>query len=632
MYERRLKIFLILIAVMVISAVARLWQMQLANADSYRHQVEDMYSVELLPSIRGQILDRAGRLLAVDQATYDFCLDYRMLTQTPTDQGRQPKWVGERIAEIAKELGISPEQAKDVYRQRVERTWELAQECAHVSRNELAQAADKVVRRIATIREIRLSRYGTVGLLKEETTPHPIVRSLDDESANALRSHLGEMVGASIQPSHGRNYPYADAACHIIGVMGEVTEAERDEQNILMDADEPLLLGYLADDEIGKTGVEKAGERILRGSRGLRKIHRTGKVIEEIPAVFGQDVHLTLDIELQRELSGLIKIPSAIVVIDIASGEVLAMTSLPTYDLNQYHKIAADLAGEKATLPLWNRCVQVRYPPGSTFKPLTALAGLASGAIDVNTAFFCQGFLHKPGEFGCLGHHGDLTLLTALEKSCNVFFYNVGERVGIRRMETWATTFGFADRPGTLLPEDRPGLLAGPHAQGVGEARYMGIGQGQLMVTPVHVANFMAAVARGQFRSPVVIREFADRQVTRELGIATAALDTVRKGMYMVVNSPGGTAYKYGRDPEIEICGKTGTAETPARKVDADNDGSFDTVLHGDTAWFAGYAPYNNPRIAFAVMIEYTDEHGGVICGPIGRQVVQLCRKHGYLD
>jgi penicillin-binding protein 2 len=165
----------------------------------------------------------------------------------------------------------------------------------------------------------------------------------------------------------------------------------------------------------------------------------------------------------------------------------------------------------------------------------------------------------------------------------------------------------------------------------------MGIGQGALAVTPLHVANAMATIAReGEFRTPVIVQELAGLQQRRALNIPPSALAAVKEGMRLVVNSSGGTAYSYAHDDEIEISGKTGTAQTSPLRVDSNGNGRIDAddqiVRQGDTAWFAGYAPSRQPRIAFAIVVEYTAEHGGKACGPLARHVAHACKKLGYLD
>jgi penicillin-binding protein 2 len=459
------------------------------------------------------------------------------------------------------------------------------------------------------------------------------------------------MIGASMQPSHRRRYPYGPAACHLIGTLrqqGPGSEASRPETSA--QGDEPpggddgaalreRLTGYFEGDLAGRDGAERLCEDMLRGRRGyIRTQKSTGQLLEEVPAEYGRDVRLTVDIELQRALSALLERNGAIVVLDVPSGQVLAMVSRPTYDLNEYGKLYDQLSRDEIELPLWDRTVAMRFAPGSTIKPLVALAGLTEKAITPETVFECRGYLHRPGEFECYHKlvHGSISLLAALEQSCNVFFYNVGERLGVRRLDDWLTRFGYADAPQTHLPGEARGILPNPQrARAVGDARRLAIGQG-LVVTPMHVANAMATIARdGVWLSPVVVAELAERQQQRRLDLPASALETVREGMRRVVNAHSGTAYKTARLEDLEFSGKTGTAETPPLWHDANGNRRVDegeeVYKNGDTAWFVGFATSKNPQLAFAVMLEYSQQAGGAVCAPIGKQVVQVCRQFGYL-
>ena len=640
MYERRLKIFLLIVGLGMLVILARLAYMQLLQADELRAQAEEKLTLwETLPTTRGRIFDRRNRVLAENEPCYEFCLHYRMLTE---DLPTRSRWVHRQLRRLRRQEGLSAAQAEEIYRRRVKRTWELAQRLTGATRNEMARAAQDAVRRV------RAWRRSHGGPVREENMPHPIVTGLDEAQAVALRLRLKEMVGASVRPAHRRRYPAGAAACHIIGRLGPVTRQEMAALNpagqLSLQAE---LSRYLPGDLIGKGGVEKACERLLRGRRGRywRK-RRTGQVVREVPPIPGQDVHLTLDLELQRELAARLGRPGAIVVLDVPTGEVLAMVSLPTYDLNRYRREFPKLAADKVDLPLWNRAVAVRYPPGSTFKPLAAMAGLASGRITPSSTFNCPGYLISPTypAFRCWIYkryhrgHGPLNVVGALEHSCNVYFYKLGQKLTLPGLVRWLRLMGFADVPGTGLPEERPGILPDPATvTGVGEARYLATGQGRVAVTPLHVANAMAAIARGgEFRTPLLVRELSGAQQVRRLPISAEQVHVVAEGMYRVVNSPSGTAYKYARDPEIEICGKTGTAQTAPRRVDSNGDGRIDArdrvVRSGDTAWFAGFAPYRKPRIAFAVVVEYAQGGGGKVCGPIARDVVRICRRRGYLD
>jgi len=496
MYKRRLKVFLSLMATCVVVLVGRLVQLQLVQGQEFRRQADELLTYgELLPTARGQILDRRGRVLAYDQACFDFCLDYGMLTE-------DERWLARQAREISRREGVHADRAEALLRRRIMDTWRLAAEMTGTAWNDMARAAEDTVARVRAIRRI------VGGPIREEYRPHPVIAGLDEEMAAEIRARLGEMVGASVRPSHRRWYPYGRAACHIIGVLGETAPDELGGG----DGGRPLaerVNDYLRGDWIGRTGVEKLCEDLrdppvsLRGRRGYRRVERTGRLLEELPAKLGDDVHLTIDVELQRAVAAELARPGAAVVIDVPTGEVLAMVSLPSYDLNQYRRRFRALVADTADLPLLNRAVAARYPPASTVKPVVAAAALTTGAVRPDERITCKGYLHNPGEFRCWIYkqyglaHGPLDVVAAIEKSCNIFFYTAGQRLGLRRLNEWFARFGFADAPGTHLPEEQPGQMLNPRqVRGVGPIRYAAIGQGPVALTPLHVANAMATIAR----------------------------------------------------------------------------------------------------------------------------------------
>ncbi|RPI60648.1 MAG: hypothetical protein EHM48_06895, partial [Planctomycetaceae bacterium] len=406
---------------------------------------------------------------------------------------------------------------------------------------------------------------------------------------------------------------------------------------------------YLDNDAIGKSGVEKMAEPLLRGMRGYRQTSRTGEVLQEVPAQNGKDVRLTIDIDLQRQLTEILakRGQGSAVVIDVKTGQVLAMVSVPTYNLNTYRADSRYLNNNDVDLPLKNRAVARRYPPGSTVKPVAALAAMGCG-LSPNQQYECKHILNMPGvgnNFRCdsLYGHGWLGMEAAIQKSCNIYFYNVGRFVGADSLAQWFRLLGFGSLCGTGLPEevagniqptDRPTRIADP--------MQWAIGQGSFDATPLQVANAMAAVARGQYLSPTILLDGAPQQVRRDIPLRIDQIDVVRKGMWEVVNTPEGTAYKVFHQGgqrltgDVIVCGKTGTADTPPMKIDTDGDGRLDTIVHGgedeaNMAWFSGYASYTDPQIAFAVVIEFVPEHGSTAAGPIAVEIVRMCKEKGYV-
>lgn len=660
MYNRRIKIFLVIAGVTFLVLTVRLGHLQLVQGEQYRLRFErSLRHVRLLPAHRGRVLDRTGRRpLAEDIPCFDLALEYGFLAE-------DPRWIARRQREIARAEHVSPGRAAELYRQRAERTWQFARMLAEGQGEDLDRAVADIRDRVAAIRE------AVGGPVREEYQAHPVVRGLDDTV------ELDGLVGTELHPSKKRWYPYGELTCHLVGVTGPVYREDLDERN-LTPSDEPdrltrRLQNYLPGDRIGKRGVELACEDILRGRRGYRRQKRTTEgpeLLEARAPEHGRDVVLTIDLALQEFLKDrMAGLAGAAVVLSVPDGEVLASVSVPGYDPNRYWQDAGALLGDEVLHPVRNRAVWWRYPPGSTVKPVAALAGLSTGEIIPATTFNCRGYLHRPDAFRCWiysrtgGGHGLLDLDDALKHSCNVYFYHVGETLGARQMSMWLHLFGFAGPPGAGLPEERAGVVpteawlaryrpSQPRFTR-GDARMLAIGQGPFLATPMHVANAMAAIARGgELSPPVLIRE--RRQdgglqpfhpkgplPARRLPVTEEQLEVVRRGMYKVVNEPTGTSYRYFygpgvTPPGVNVCGKTGTAQTAPQRVDSNGNGRIDSgdriVRSGDTAWFTGFAPYENPRIAFAIVVEYVESGGGASnAGPIAHDLVGACRELGYL-
>jgi len=650
MYNRRIKIFLLGVGLIFLVIIGRLFHLQILRGEQYRRQISrSLESIEFLPASRGRILDRNARILAMDKPGFDFCVDYRFLVSRfgPVD-GVPPeaflrkvrRWQEGWIKRIAAESNgnLPPTQAERIFQRRAAQTWALAEKLAAEAQLDLPRRGREIIRRVEGLRD------AIGGPPREQYQYHPLIEGLDDSVAVSLKLRLNELVGVTIRPSRKRFHPYGPLACHIVGVTGPVNQEELNRLNLRPGQADWLLrarTNYWSEDMIGKSGLEKVCEPILRGRRGYRRFQNTSSLpLAEQPAEPGSDIHTTLDASLQRELEALFPADQTgcIVILSVPRGEVLALVSVPTFDLNRYRSDYVRLASDEVRSPLHHRAVAGLYAPGSTVKPLAALAGLQAGVVNLSEEIFCRGFLHSPAAFRCwiydrYGYgHGPLNLVGAIKNSCNIFFYTVGERLYHRsagKLKEFYGLFGFLDPPGTGLEEEKAGRITVPETPGTG--RMLAIGQGPIAVTPLHVANAMATIARGgEFRSPVLVLEGGPPQVRRNLGLPAAYIQAVQKGMYEVVNSHGGTAYGvfHGRGApplNIQVCGKTGTAESPPLVVGGK------VVREGNMAWFAGFAPYHNPQIALAVLVEYAREGGSRTAGPIAREALRVCKEMGYI-
>lgn len=660
MYKNRLKVFILAVILLFSGVVTRLGYLQIIKGDSYRLQYEKMLrGIESLPALRGRILDRNGYILARDEPCYSLYLDYRLMASNE-------KWARRQARAIAKEKDLSPTDAGNVFRLRVDNTWRLARKAAELSRRgdlngqafdeeEAATAHEDLQATVSRILWRMRRQEEIVGMtVRGQRQAHRVVPGLNESAAVALSLELDKTVGASIRPDNRRRYPHGSTACHIIGFTTQVWKEDIERHNVPASRGDWFKrneVNYRDGDSIGRGGVEMMCEQYLRGKRGYR-IRQDGELTDERPAQQGRDVHLTLDVRLQKDVQALLGGRNGcIVVLGVPNREVLSMVSVPTYDLNRYQQDFEKLADDKVNLPLLHRAVKKLYPPGSTMKPLAALAGLGSGLITPGTEYACRGYLHTPGRFRCWnrqGGHGSLDLEDAIKRSCNVYFYKVGEGLGIDMFAQWLAGFGLADKPGTGLPDECAGHVptSATVARGgaVGEARFMAIGQGAMNATPLHVANAIATIAAGgEFKSPIIALEGGPKQIRRQLPVRSDHARSVRRGMRKVVGEYGGTVHKYFKQnmPNTDVCAKTGTATGSIHVPDLNGNGRADPeekrselVLRGDMAWCVGFAPYKNPKFAFAVVVEFvTSGGGGSNAGPIARDLIHLLEnpQYGYL-
>jgi len=627
MYERRLKAFLVLMAIGAAVLLGRLGQLQLLRGREYRQQVERLLlqPPELHAPRRGMILDRTGQyVLAMEKPCYDFCLHYGLLTE-------DARWIRRQKRLIRRREGVSKEEAEAIFRERVARTWEKAKVIASQKGVDLNETVNRIRQRVEDIRLAVARKLQIPNIrIREQNQLHAVVRGLDHNQS------LDGTVGAEFRRSLKRWYPYGSLACHVIGLTGQVSRKELEELNGKggnANGSMPGLDTYIAGDVIGKRGVEKLCEKTLRGRRGYRLFKRKGdgyETIERKPVTPGTDVRTTIDLRLQAILTQQLQDTGhngSIVVLSVKTGQVLAMGSVPVFDLNRYRRrdYYDQLIGDKENVPLFHRAVARLYPPGSTIKPIVALAALSWGLVKPDEKIHCSGALdpNRPGKFRCWKRtgHGWLDLAEAIQHSCNVYFYTLGGRLGVRGLAEWFARFGLARTAGTGLPGEVRGRVL-PRGRGIvpADAWLMGIGQGPVVLTPLHVANAMATIARGGvYLSPAIVLNGGPAQVRRDLGIDPRYIKLVHRGMWKVVNEHGGTANRYFRDAglDVEVCGKTGTAQDPGRQ--------------GDMAWFSGFAPYGNPQIAFAIVIEYVEGGGAANAAPIAVELVRTCRQLGYI-
>jgi penicillin-binding protein 2 len=592
-FRRRLALAIAIVLAVFGLTLVRLWRLQVTEGDQYRSLSENnRIRLKRVRATRGTILDRHGQVVVDNRPSFD--------------------------------LVLVPEDAKDVSRTLAALTRLLGSEVG-----DLAGA-------VAAAR----NRPPFEGVT--------LLRDLDWESTVKIETHQFELPGVSVQVGPRRTYPYGQMAAHLFGYVGEVNQRELTTRE-----------GYHLGDLIGKAGAERYWEDYLRGVDGGQQVEvdalgRRLRVLSEVPQTPGNNLVLTIDRDLQlaaEEAMG--DRDGALVALDPRSGEVLAMVSRPAYDPNVFARgIRRDewlALAEDPKHPLSSRALQGTYPPGSTFKIVMAAAALEEGVITPFTHIHCNGGLFFGNRlFRCWrkGGHGSINVHTALVQSCDVFFYQVGQRLGVDTIAEYARRFGLGAPSGIALQNESGGIIPSSDwkLQRFGEPWYPGetlsvaIGQGYVTTTPLQMANLVAAVANGGtvYRPRVVERAVGASgtvvfqqgpEAISEVGLKKSTLLQIRDALFGVVNDPHGTGGR-ARLREIDVGGKTGTSQVTRLGVSQHADQTKLPRRYRDHAWFVAFAPVESPEIAIAVLAEHAGEGGGKVAAPIARAV--LARYFGF--
>jgi penicillin-binding protein 2 len=459
----------------------------------------------------------------------------------------------------------------------------------------------------------------------------------------AIEVNAPDLPGILVDAGTSRHYPFGEKMAHIIGYVAPPNEADV--------ADEPLL--GLPGLRIGRAGMEKYHDLGLRGRAGAvqLEVNAVGRVIRELDrqeGVAGEDLGLTLDAGLQQSVLATLNDESAsAVVMDCRNGEVLAMVTNPSFDPSLFNSGVSQAQWLEWTAnrrtPLINKATSGLYAPGSTFKMAVALAGLESKSITTADRIGCPGYLDMGDtRFHCWrkGGHGMLDLRGGLKNSCDVYFYEVARRTGIDRIAAMSNRLGLGVELELDLPGQRPGLIptrdwriSHGHAWNIGDTIVSGIGQGFIQVTPLQLATYASRIGSGRRVQPHLTRKLAGvMQPGAEpddwpaLGLSEKLLHTVREGMWAVVNEQGGTApLARLTDPQVQMAGKTGSAQVRRVSREQRESGHFDSEKlpweYRPHALFVAYAPYDAPRYALAVVIEHGNA-GAAAAAPMAKQIM----------
>ncbi|PPQ36482.1 penicillin-binding protein 2 [Rhodopila globiformis] len=463
-----------------------------------------------------------------------------------------------------------------------------------------------------------------------------------DEMAK-IEVNAPDLPGIVVDAGTTRQYPFSDKLAHVVGYVAPPNEADV--------ADDPML--GLPGLRLGRAGMEKYHDLALRGRAGSvqLEVNAVGRVIRELDrqdGVPGEEVGLTIDAGLQQAVLQRLGDESAsAVVMDCRNGEVLAMATNPSFDPSLFNSGVSQAQWLEWTkdrrTPLINKATSGLYAPGSTFKMAVALAGLESGAISPSDRINCPGYLDLGDtRFHCWrkGGHGLLDLHGGIKNSCDVYFYEVARRTGIDRIAAMANRFGLGVELDLDLPGQRAGLIptrewreSKGHAWNIGDTIVSGIGQGYIQVTPLQLATYVSRIASGRIVQPHLTRKLsgilqpgAEADDWPILGLPEKLLHDVRVGMWAVVNEPGGTAPQARlADPNVQLAGKTGSAQVRRVSRELRESGHFDSEKlpweYRPHALFVAYAPYDAPRYAVAVVIEHGNA-GAAAAAPVARDVM----------
>ncbi|MEA5113278.1 MAG: penicillin-binding protein 2 [Geobacteraceae bacterium] len=583
--SQRIRGLMIAVTAIVFILLMRLWYLQIVKTEDFRNMSESN-RLRLVPvaSSRGTILDRNGAVLVDNSPSYSVAV----IPQEVADKDAL-------INGLARLLQVDPAELED--------KWEKGR---------------------------KRSKY----------QPIILASGISRDQLEILEENRLSLPGLDIQMHPIREYPHGLLASHLFGHLGEMTEQELGNAR---------YKEYNPGDYVGKSGIERSWEKDLHGVDGGRQIEvdamgRFLRTVSESSPTTGNSLMLTIDLEIQKQAEAAFgKQAGAAVALDVNNGEVLAFVSSPNFDpalfagkltSRQWNEYLEDIRH-----PLENKALKGQYPPGSTFKIVTALAALEEGIINENTTINCSGsYKYGNRSFGCWNKrgHGAVNLKKAFRESCDVYFYKLGEQLGVDRIATYAKRLGIGTPLGIGLENEKPGLMPTSAWKEKrfgkkwlkGETLPVAIGQGYVLMTPIQLAAMIAAVANeGTVYRPHLVkrvispegktlREFAPEVIGRA-GMHSESYRLVKKGLFAVVNEPGGTG-GMARLYEVKVAGKTGSSQV----VKLRNGKNVAGYQFRDHALFVAFAPYEKPEIAVAVIVEH-GAHGGSAAAPIAGRILK---------
>lgn len=674
---KRRQVYISLMAILIaVAMVLKLFNWQITNGNVLNYYAnKGSYSVRTVEAPRGKIYDRNGKLIAYNRTGYNVqvvalgdmtwaerdAMYYELLQilrkngdsyenaftnyitpdiqfgtriDDPTDEDDMLrrenwiiKWVGENKFNMPQE---------DIDRMLQAKT---AQEIFEYFRKDMFKIDDSYSDKDAyDLMAIRYTLLDSGGI--STTTPLVLATDVSEETMAEIETRHMDFPGISTTEVYFRQYNNAQTVSHVLGYVRAMSEEEY--ENTYKE------LGYDPTEIVGKEGIEKSAEQYLRGVKGSKTVYvdadgRELGTVSSTPAVAGKDIYLTIDLDLQEaartSMENYIEVVKAgkddetnfgdcvggaVVVMDVNSGEVLASVSYPDYDPNIFLASKYDEAAQQAIMDLYadlektpslNRATMGTYAPGSVFKPIVALAALENSTINKSSVCICSRTgTYSNFQLTCLGHHGSLSVVPALVKSCNIFFYDVGVELGITDMDNYAKEFGLGEKTGIEISELQ-GYRSNPetmrdreedltHVWSDADTAQTSIGQLYALFTPMQLARYAAALGNGgNLLTPHLIGETvaADGTVTKTqtvssqiTGISPENLAIVEEGMIGVLSDESASVRAYFKQFDFDIAGKTGTPETGEEARGKSSNGVF-----------VCYAPAENPQVAVSVVLEH---------------------------
>lgn len=563
-----LRVFLLIVFILFFG---RIFELQLIIGDKYKafSEAQAIKKMRVIPP-RGQIYDSKGKLLVHNQASYN--------------------------------LSIIPASFDTV--------------------------SFKILASLIPVDTSLINKAFSIKNKFERYAPIVLQRDLDFQTLSLVREYQLYLKGVSIDIEGKRLYEESVRMPHILGYIRQISDAQLKKYPY-----------FQSGDLIGQAGLEKYYDDLLRGIEGYEivafnrkgeKVTKFNEGTQDQSPIGGSSFYLTVDFDLQNYAEKLLNGKrGAIVGLNPNNGEVLFMVSKPDFSPDLFNgKLTqedADYLFNNESHPMINRAIQGTYPPGSTWKMLMGIAGLQEGIINQNSTFYCNGAFHFGGrDIKCHGSHGSVSILRAIQGSCNSFFSQLALKEGMDVFGKYGKMFNFGSPTGIDLPDEKSGVLPdkswlfetyGNSISYPGRLVNFGIGQGEILVTPLQMAVYVSAIAnKGTIYQPHLVRTIQDMATkkienvaykSRKLNINDWVFDIIQKAMYYVVNVSGGTATN-AQIPGIKVCGKTGTAQNPRG---------------GDHSWFVCYAPYEKPQIAIAVIVENAG-FGATVAAPIAREIM----------